>query len=194
MQGTQKGLETREQIVLSGLLDFFAVETNFKTFVDIVFFKTHKIPLRMFNWFVTNYTKKKDVTYTIKRPNNTTESFCVHRSYQAQLNGYKKYIFDPYCRSPPLVLEYQSPVDGARYKIETAICQLKFFKWVIENLVINYMLQNHQAIYDDMIENEKARKLEGGTRERRKKNELSQSVYQQFNVSTQPIVMNFNKV
>jgi hypothetical protein len=188
-------IESREQRVLRPLLEFFSKEANFKLFVDIVVFKTKNIPLRLFDWFVTNYAKKNYVCYTIKRPNNTVENFCVFRSYRAQLKGCKKKEFDPFCRGDPIMLEYESPVDGSKIAFETAACQLKFFKWAIENLVLNYVETNFEEIYADMKTNSsKSQKNEKQDQnQKRLKTELSKSIFQQIHVSDQPVTMQFQR-
>lgn len=191
-----RNIESREQRVIRPLLEFFSKETNFKLFLDIVVFKTRNIPLRLLDWFVTNYSKKNDVCYNIKRPNNTVENFMVFRSYRAQLKGCKKKEFDPFCRGETIMLEYESPTDGSKVAFETAVCQLKFFKWAIENLVLNYVETNFDPIYADMKANgSKSQKTTDNitNTHKRKKNELSKSIFQQLHVSTQQVTFNFPK-
>jgi hypothetical protein len=213
-------MESREKRAMRPLLNFFSHNANFKQFLDVVVFKTRHLPLRVLDWFVTNYLKKNDVCYEIKRPNGTSEIFCVYRSYRAQLKGHKKKEFDPCCRGDTIVLEYESPSDGEKIAFETAICQLKFFKWAIENLILNYVETHFEIITSDLDQNSyKSRKMTGNGNgndngngngndngndnvngnsndngvKRRKKTELSQSIYQHMHVSKRPTTFNFNK-
>jgi hypothetical protein len=205
--------EGREHRIMRPLLEFFSHNANFKQFLDVVVFKTRNLPLRLLDWFVTNYSKKNDVCYKIKRPNGILETFRVYRSYRAQLKGSKKKEFDPFCRGETITLEYESPVDGEKVAFETAICQLKFFKWAIENLVLDYVETNYNPIYEDMkLNNSKSSKetLESANvataeeqaqaivdesikkqTERKRKTELSKSIYQKIHVSNQPITFDF---
>uniref|UniRef100_A0A6C0BKV2 Uncharacterized protein n=1 Tax=viral metagenome TaxID=1070528 RepID=A0A6C0BKV2_9ZZZZ len=185
-------IESREQRIARPLLEFFSNDINFKIFSEVVVLKTRNLPLSVVDWFVTNYAKKNDVSYSIKRPNNVMEDFSVYRSYRAQLKGYKKKEFDPFCRGDTIMLEYQSPIDNSTMVIETAICQLKFFRWAIENLLLNYIELHYDEIYNDMKTNSrKPQRADGGdgngtenlTTLRRKKNELSKSAFQQIHVS-----------
>lgn len=197
--------EGREQRVMRPLLEFFSHSANFKQFLDVVVFKTRNLPLRLLDWFVTNYSKKNDVCYNIKRPNGTLEIFRVFRSYRAQLKGSKKKEFDPFCRGETITLEYESPIDGEKVAFETAICQLKFFKWAIENLVLDYVETNYNMIYEDMKQNSsKSQKETPETEthvdseleklpERKRKTELSKSIYQKIHVSNQPITFSFTQ-
>lgn len=186
-------IESREQRIIRPLLEFFSKETNFNFFLDIVVFKTRNIPLRLLDWFVTNYSKKNDVSYNIRRPNNTLENFCVFRSYRAQLKGCKKKEFDPFCRGDTIMLEYDSPIDGSKVAFETAVCQLKFFKWAIENLVLHYIDINFDQIYNDMKDNSSKYQKNPTEIQKKKKNELSKSIFQQIHISSQNVTFNFPK-
>lgn len=186
----------REQRILKPLLEFFSNESNFKIFLDIVVFKTKNIPLRLLDWFVTNYSKKNDVSYVIKRPNGQIENFNIYRSYRAQLKGHSKKVFDPFCRGKPIMLEYELPNVGSTVQFETGICQLKFFKWAIQNLVLTYVENNYEAIYEDMkANNSKSLKVveepSDNDKLKRKKNELSKSIYQQIHISDKSTVLSF---
>lgn len=192
-------VEGREQRAMRPLLEFFSHNANFKQFLDVVVFKTRNLPLRLLDWFVTNFSKKNDICYNIKRPNGSLETFRVMRSYRAQLKGSKKKEFDPFCRGETITLEYESPVDGGKVAFETAICQLKFFKWAIENLVLDYVEANYELIYEDMKQNSSKSQKDlteivtatESDSERRKKTELSKSIYQKIHVSNQPITFAF---
>jgi hypothetical protein len=186
--------ETREQKQLRPLLDFFSHKVNFDRFLDVVVLKTRNLPLRLLDWFCTNYSKKTDVCYNIKRPNGTIETFRVYRSYRAQLKGNKKKAFDPFARGTTVTLEYDLPDSTEKMTFETAICQLKFFKWAIENLLLDYVEKNYDLIYADMTENSSQATLANSKDEgigRKKKTELSKSAFQKLQVSTEPIKFTF---
>ena len=51
-------IATREEMMAKPLIDFFTIDVNFKIFMDVVVNKTRNIPLRLLDWFVTNYAKK----------------------------------------------------------------------------------------------------------------------------------------
>src|SRR5258706_1551044 len=140
-------MESSEQRAVRPLLDFFSQSQNFKQFLDVVVSKKKNIPLRVLDWFVTNYAKKNGICYNIKRPDGSLEMFQVFRSYRAQLKGSKKKEFDPFCRGETITLEYESFESQEKIIFETAICQLKFFKWAIENLLLNYVENNYDIIY-----------------------------------------------
>lgn len=192
----QYQIADRSESILEALLKFFQNQANLKQFLDVVIFKTRNLPLRLLDWFCTNYAKKNDVCYNIRRPNGTVEVFRVYRSYKAQLKGNKKKLFDPFCRDDIISLECESPTDNLPMEFETAMCQLRFFKWAIENLLLDYVETHRDKIYTDMAENS-SKSIDDTTDDkpknsRRKKTELSKSIYQQIHVSKQSTTMTFN--
>jgi hypothetical protein len=122
------------------------------------------------------------------------ENFSVYRSYKAQLKGSKKKEFDPYCRGETIMLEYESPTDKSKVAFETAICQLKFFKWAITNLVLTYVDTNFDVIYEDMKLNTSKSQKVPSEPHKKSKNELSKSIFQQIHVSEQPVTFQFQKL
>jgi hypothetical protein len=191
-------MESRENRLIKPLLEFYDKGSNLKQFVDVVVFKNKNLPLRLLNWFVTNYSKKKHIFYDIKRPTGRIENFQVFKSYRAQLKGNKKREFDPFCRGSTITLEYEADGEN-KITFQTAICQLKFFKWAIENLILQYVESNFEDISNDMRENNN-KTLEqvienclsgengndnenGNIREKRKKrSELSHSIFKGLHV------------
>ena len=76
--------------------------------------------------------------------NNIEQTFNVHTSYKQQLKSYQKKHFDPFsrgCRIPYFINDTC---------IITTIGQLNFFKWAIENSVIDYIDQNYSIICPNM--------------------------------------------
>jgi hypothetical protein len=62
-----------------------------------------------------------------------------------KLKAYSKKRFDPFCRWDRITVPY----DNNSY-IETTIGQLNFFKWAIENNILDYIQENYTAIEKDM--------------------------------------------
>jgi hypothetical protein len=128
------------------------------------------------------------------------------------LKGSKKKEFDPFCRGKIITLEYESPppqvattheaqklsfeaqklsFEAQKLSFETALCQLKFFRWAIENLVLDYIEKHYNNIYEDMRQFS-SKSLPGReTDVRKKKTELSKSIFQQMCVSHQNVVLDF---
>jgi hypothetical protein len=105
------------------------------------------ISLRIIDWFVTNYAKKYFVIYDVINelgPRNVSR-FKVYNDYKLKLKAYSKKAFDPFCRWERVNIPY----DDKNY-IETTIGQLNFFKWAIENKIIEHITENYITIENDM--------------------------------------------
>ena len=68
----------------------------------------------------------------------------VYDDYKLKLKAYSKKRFDPFCRWDKIIVPYKSKF------IQTTIGQLNFFKWVIENEIIEYIEANYDDIEADM--------------------------------------------
>ena len=137
-------------------------------FLDIINGKS-KMSLRIIDWFITNYTKKFNIIYYIPKKkrsvkrrmspkNNYYESshldqassvdrFIVYLRYRSQLKSYNKANFDPFCRNDRITGW------GDDGDIVTTIGQLNFFRWAIENRVLEYINNNLEDIEIDMNTN-----------------------------------------
>jgi hypothetical protein len=107
----------------------------------------NRISLRIVDWFVTNYAKMNFTVYEIPVKEGSTETtrFKVYQDYKLKLKAYSKKRFDPFCRWERITIPYD-----ANSSMETTIGQLNFFKWAIENKIIDYIQENYTAIEKDM--------------------------------------------
>ena len=134
-----------------------------------------KLSLRIIDWFVTNYTKKNNIILynkkkkliTKKSPKSKIESktkkskydyvdeqFNIFLNYKSQLKAYSKKNFDPFCRRERIKFFYNNDSH-----IVTTIGQLNFFKWCIDNNVINY-IETHLEKINWLINKIKQREIE----------------------------------
>jgi hypothetical protein len=105
-----------------------------------------KISLRIIDWFATNYAKKYFTVYAINNEySKGSRRFKVYVDYKLKLKAYSKKRFDPFCRWDRITIPYKN---GAF--IQTTIGQLNFFKWAIENDIVQYIEQHYDTIEDDM--------------------------------------------
>tara|TARA_R100001163_G_C5067706_1_gene207042 strand:- start:3226 stop:3915 length:690 start_codon:yes stop_codon:yes gene_type:complete len=123
----------REQSRLRKLHEFYLHTSNLEQLLPVLL-KKSRVSLRILDWFTTKYAPEYKVTYRIFHPHRPTKTFCVHDSYKAQLKGYHKRYFDPFCRGSRIYFEYYEGCE-----IETTVGQLSFFKWAIENKVLDYV-------------------------------------------------------
>lgn len=116
----------KSELLLSSLTKFFEIPEHKEKLHDIIKHR-NGISLRKLEWFVTNYAKNKQITYTA--PNG--KMFTVHVAYKSSLDGYSKKLFDPFCRTARI--EFQG--------LTTTVAQLNFIKWCIMNGVIDYIIK-----------------------------------------------------
>jgi hypothetical protein len=169
-------------------MKFYRTNGNLQKMLKIIKSET-KISLRIIDWFVTNYAKKN---YTIIQ--NGTERFKVHLGYKQKLKAYNKKKFDPFCRWDRITVPYD---ESGEILIETTIGQLNFFKWAIENKVVDYIEENYETIEKDMnnrnsTSKRKEQNLNENTKTRKKREELSISATKSIKKEDVEIVVQFN--
>ena len=147
------------------------------------------ISLRLLDWFVTNFAKKNNTSYDIIDKDNSLKKFIVYIDYKSQLKAYSKKQFDPFCRR-----ERISFYDHDNNEIETTVGQLNFFRWAIENNIVDYVEKNLSIIENDMNNSIKyiyKKSKEDAEKIRRKRHELSVSATKTVNKHDVKIVVKF---
>ena len=160
-------LSTRQGLIMDRLKLFYTVD-NISKLLPILNGET-KLSLRIIDWFVTNYTKKHNVILynkknklvqnkSLKNKMSTKtkkakyeyveEQFNTYLNYKGQLKAYSKKNFDPFCRRDRIDFYYND-----NEFIVTTVGQLNFFKWAIENNVIDYINSHLEVIDKDMNKN-----------------------------------------
>jgi len=128
---------TKKEICYYKMIDKFFKECSdnqIKKMLDIIN-KESEISLRILDWFVTRYSKKR-----IDIDMGVDEIFDVHISYKAQLKSYKKTYFDPFRRRKKFYYNYDK--QNNKKNVYTTLGQLNFFRWAITNNIIDYVEQN----------------------------------------------------
>ena len=62
----KKDIKGKQELLLVSLNEFYENEINKLSLIDILEGK-NKISLRIIDWFVTNYSKKNNIEYSIKK-------------------------------------------------------------------------------------------------------------------------------
>ena len=134
---------TQNDLLLNKLLQFYNKNNNLEKMLNIINGKS-KISLRIVDWFATNYSKKNYTVYQIEK-DNIFERFKVYNDYKLNLKAYSKKRFDPFCRWERITIPYKDNTH-----IQTTLGQLNFFKWALENKVIDFIEDNYDIIDADM--------------------------------------------
>lgn len=183
---------TQNDLLLNNLLDFYKDEKNLDRMLQIITGES-RISLRIVDWFATNYAKKYYTLYTINESGNNVERrFKVYVDYKLKLKAYSKKRFDPFCRWERISIPYKN----GQY-IETTIGQLNFFKWALENKVVDYINDNYETIEKDMNSRNSTSKrkeivVPDNSKTRKKREELSISATKSIKKEKVEIVVQFN--
>lgn len=178
---------TQNDLLLNNLLHFYQTDNNMDKMLGIINGES-RISLRIIDWFATNYAKK---FYTVYQIEGTTNRFKVYNDYKLKLKAYSKKRFDPFCRWDRITIPYK---EGAH--IQTTIGQLNFFKWAIDNNVIDYIEQNYSSIEKDMNNRNSTSKVrindKNSNKTRKKREELSVSASKSIKKEKVEIVVKFD--
>ena len=189
---------TQNQLLLNHLMLFYENEENLQKMMNIINGESN-ISLRIVDWFVTNYSKKHFIVYELVMKNidgiEELKRFKVYNEYKLKLKAYGKRRFDPFCRWERITIPY----DKMNF-IETTIGQLNFFKWAIENNIIDYISNNYNDIEQDMNERNSNSTTKHKTNDslpvstvtRKKREELSVSACKCIKKETVKIVVKFS--
>lgn len=181
---------TQNNLLLNNLMEFYKTGDNMDRMLKIITGES-KISLRIVDWFATNYAKKYYTLYTIdETENNVERRFKVYVDYKLKLKAYSKKRFDPFCRWDRISIPYKE-----NSYIETTIGQLNFFKWALENEVVDFIDKNYDVIEKDMNNRNstsKKKEIVDNSKTRKKREELSISATKSIKKEKVEIVVQFN--
>lgn len=147
-------------LLLTSLTEFYNKNDKYKQILKDIIDGKHKLSLRIIEWLVTHYAKINNIYYWIddekiiynELPDTKKcyKKVNLYQDYRAQLKSYSKFNFDSFRRHNRITffLDLENQVF-----IETTIGQLNFFRWIFNNGVIDYAIDNYSEIYNRMITN-----------------------------------------
>tara|TARA_X000000950_G_C13876796_1_gene645165 strand:- start:664 stop:1293 length:630 start_codon:yes stop_codon:yes gene_type:complete len=146
MDVSSNNLLSKDEVLLNSLYEFYKKDSNMNKILPIVTGNS-EISLRVLDYFVTNYSKVNETKIMIDKDIYLN----VFQDYKNKLKSYNKRFFDPFCR-----INKKNMTNKIAFKYDkdnfiiTTIGQLNFFKWAITNKIINYVIENHKVINDEM--------------------------------------------
>lgn len=179
---------TKDETLINFLIIYY--KTRISLFKDIIYQNT-PLSLRLIDWLVTNYSKKYNIIYPLK--SKETIYFNIYLDYKNQLKAYSKKFFDPFCRQKRLVIntntfkwkEYcKNDTLVNDCEIVTTVGQLNFFRWFIENKILEFALNNIMLIDKDMTTTMSSKK-------KGKRSVLSPSAVEGIYTNNRPITIKF---
>ena len=180
---------TQNDLIMKQLLTFYKDSSRLERMLGIINGES-QISLRIVDWFATNYSKKYYTVYDLKGKDGIPRRFKVYNDYKLKLKAYQKKRFDPFCRWERIIIPYKNDTS-----IQTTIGQLNFFKWAIENQILDYIENNFEAIEKDMNSRNSTAKRKTSTIEnktRKKREELSMSAAKSIKKEKVEIIVKFD--
>ena len=168
-------IQSKEQWVLRRLEGFYANPDHFRRIEEVLSGKS-RLSLRLLDWFVTNYSKKYNVSYMTK----SNRHVIVYLVYKSHLKAYNKKMFDPFCRWKRIQFR----------GLDTTVGQLNFFEWAIQDEVLDYLDANYDEIHADMEAYSQVIQPKDG--ERRKRHELSRSATKSVRIHDVTVKVTFD--
>ena len=180
--------QTQNSLLLKKLMEYYNKDDNLNKILKIINGES-TISLRLIDWFATNYSKKNYTVYNITKRSGELRRFKVYIDYKLKLKAYSKKRFDPFCRWERINIPYKENME-----IQTTIGQLNFFKWILENKIIDYVDKHFDEINKDMNKRNsttKNRKTKVKTKTRTTREELSVSASKSIKKEEVEIVVSF---
>ena len=148
-------LSSQEILLLKSLDEFYQNKVYFNLLASIID-GTSLISRRTFEYFVTNYSLKHNISYYLidKGLRNT---FIVHSSYKDQLKAHRKRYFDPFGRGDRI------PFFSQDNCIITTIGQLNFYRWFFSKNIYEYCVKNYKEIQLELFSNKNIKKKRKNT-------------------------------
>ena len=147
--GLHKG--SARSLILVSLSRFYANENNMVSVLPHIKGDS-PLSLRLIDWFVTNYAKKYNVLISNVDPaTGDTHTVNVYQSYRSQLKAFSKQQFDPFRRRDRIEFWYSIGSGTAPEHVKTTVGQLNFFRWMLENGILEYVSQHSSTIEADMV-------------------------------------------
>ena len=171
--------QSRRGLLITSLIRFFDIPENLEQLLNIIQGKSN-ISLRLLDWFITNYAKTNNIVYTIEI-GEVKKQFNVYLNYKTQLKAYSKKQFDPFQRRERIKFQIKQKNDE-RKDIITTIGQLNFFRWAIQNNIIEYAQENASLIEKDMNNSILLRK-ESQSNYRNKRKDATSTLIQQYPIN-----------
>ena len=131
-------MNNKSATLLNSIKDFYTSDEKNSKYLTDILEKKNGISLRNIEWFITNYSKKTNLSYETQ----DGKKFIVHCAYKSSLDVYSKKLFDPFCRTEKIDFE----LPNSETKISTTVAQLNFIKWCIKNKIIDYLIQNKENL------------------------------------------------
>ena len=183
-----KTTHTKQENRLRDMVDYYSDE-KIRTLLLPIITQQDTLSLRVLDWLVTNYAKKKNIVYKYEVDGDML-MLNIYSEYKSWLRNYRRRNFDPFRRRSRIYFY----VDEVQY--QTTVGQLNFIYWADSFGVLDYTRRHLQEIEQDMnrslaeMRKQKERDLRTGTK--RKRRELSSAPHNKCFVYSSDIRVEFD--
>jgi len=156
-----------QDLLLSSISTYYTKTLDKRNLLDKIIQSEYKISLRVIDWFITHYTREKNIVVWLDTKNNNAlvespthynadlKKFHIYLEYRAQLKSYTKMYFDPFRRHDRISFV----ITKRPLKVtETTIGQLNFFRWIFQNNILQYIEKHQEQIEEDMTKFQSVKK------------------------------------
>ncbi len=138
-----KNITSISEILLKSLIIYYKKNDRINIILPILLGKS-KLSISFFNHFITQYAKKNNIIISsFNSLKQDSKIFNIYDDYKLQLKSYKKILFDCFSRNKRI--KFYIDDNDEKYLI-TTIGQLNFFKWIIDNNILDYIMLNYNII------------------------------------------------
>jgi len=159
-------MSTSQELLLSSITTYYDKNLDKRHILENIIQGDYKISLRVIDWFITHYSKEKNVLVWIDTTHHTLiekptdfhsqlKKFHMYLEYRAQLKSYTKMFFDPFRRHERIsFIISKKPMRI----VETTIGQLNFFRWIFQNHILQYIEKYQEQIEEEMTKFQSTKK------------------------------------
>ena len=140
------------------------------------------VSLRLLDWFMTNYSKKKQTCWVVSDDRKSDRVVRAHEDYVAENRNWKRVLFD--CFQRRTRIRFEDP-DAPGVWHTTTVAQLNFMRFANELGIYDYVTEHRALIEADMTRSQPRR-----TGRKRRRAALSNSP-PTIVVVTHPTTFNF---
>jgi len=135
-------IQSKQQVLTQTLFRFYEDPATLRILTDALRSSGTgtRVSLRTLDWFVTNYARRRKVIIP-----HGDRKVHVYLEYKGCLKAFSKKLFDPFQRRDRLVI-----TDAEGEPLHTTVGQLNFFRWAIENGILEYTANHLRDIETDM--------------------------------------------
>lgn len=149
----KRTVHPRQQQRLGEIIDFFEDEDVVRSLLAPIARQQYEISLRLLDYTMTNWAKKKAVLLSIKATQRSAEvPWTLFSLYKDWLRFYRRRGFDPFRRRERIFFDVPSEEAGEPpERLQTTVAQLNFLRWAKLYGILDYVLLHKQEIEEDMV-------------------------------------------